>query len=159
MLLLFIAAGKIAELMLATLLGKLVRRSNSNIDDDIVAALKRPVYVTFTLFGLGTATHLLDLPELPTSITLAILRTVAIVVWYGFLKAASGIVLHAISNSGHASRAFSSMLPLIETVTRVVLLALAVYFIFLAWSIDVTAWLASAGIIGLALSFAAKDTL
>ena len=159
MLLLFIGAGKIAELTLATLLGKLVRRSNSNIDDDIVAALKRPVYVTFTLFGLGTATHLLELPELPTAITLAILRTVAIVVWYGFLKAASGIVLHAISDSGHASRAFSSMLPLIETVTRVVLLALAVYFIFLAWSIDVTAWLASAGIIGLALSFAAKDTL
>jgi small-conductance mechanosensitive channel len=35
----------------------------------------------------------------------------------------------------------------------------AVYFTFLAWDIDVTAWLASAGIIGIAVGFAAKDTL
>lgn len=51
------------------------------------------------------------------------------------------------------------MLPLIETIARVVLLALVVYFFFLAWNIDVTAWPASAGIVSLALSFAAKDTL
>lgn len=51
------------------------------------------------------------------------------------------------------------MLSLIHNVMKVVLVALTIYFIFLAWSIDVTAWLASAGIVGLALSFAAKDTL
>jgi small-conductance mechanosensitive channel len=51
------------------------------------------------------------------------------------------------------------MLSLIHNVMKVMLVALAIYFIFLAWKIDVTAWLASAGIVGLALSFAAKDTL
>ena len=34
-----------------------------------------------------------------------------------------------------------------------------VYFIFRAWHIDMTAWLASAGIVGIAIGFAAKDTL
>jgi small-conductance mechanosensitive channel len=51
------------------------------------------------------------------------------------------------------------MLSLTHNVIKVVLVAMAVYFVFLAWDIDVTAWLASAGIVGLALSFAAKDTL
>jgi small-conductance mechanosensitive channel len=51
------------------------------------------------------------------------------------------------------------VLPLFETALKVILLALAVYFIFLAWNINVTAWVASAGIVGLALSFAAKDSL
>ena len=51
------------------------------------------------------------------------------------------------------------MLALIQNVVKVVLFALAIYFIFLAWNINVTAWVASAGIVGLALSFAAKDTL
>lgn len=51
------------------------------------------------------------------------------------------------------------MLALLHNVLKVVLVALAIYFVFIAWKIDVTAWLASAGIVGLALSFAAKDTL
>jgi small-conductance mechanosensitive channel len=42
---------------------------------------------------------------------------------------------------------------------KIILVALTGYFIFVAWNINVTAWLASAGIVGLALSFAAKDTL
>mgnify|MGYP002332389765 FL=1 len=33
------------------------------------------------------------------------------------------------------------------------------YAVFLVWNIDLTAWIASAGILGLAISFAAKDTL
>jgi small-conductance mechanosensitive channel len=41
----------------------------------------------------------------------------------------------------------------------ILVVAAALYFIFLAWHINVTAWMASAGIIGLAISFAAKDTL
>jgi small-conductance mechanosensitive channel len=42
---------------------------------------------------------------------------------------------------------------------KVVIAGAALYFAFLAWQIDLTAWLASAGIIGIAIGFAAKDTL
>ncbi|MBT8099281.1 MAG: mechanosensitive ion channel family protein, partial [Gammaproteobacteria bacterium] len=41
----------------------------------------------------------------------------------------------------------------------IALFALAIYFAFLAWDIELTAWLASAGIVGLALGLAARDTL
>ncbi len=53
----------------------------------------------------------------------------------------------------------TGMMALVQNVAKVVLAALAVYFVFLAWDINVTAWVASAGIVGLALSFAARDTL
>ena len=52
-----------------------------------------------------------------------------------------------------------SMLPLIDNVVKTLMLALAVYFVFLAWNFDIATWLAAAGVIGLALGFAAKDTL
>ena len=51
------------------------------------------------------------------------------------------------------------MMSLVTTVMKVVLVALAGDFLCLAGNINVTAWLTSAGIVGLALSFAAKDTL
>lgn len=38
-------------------------------------------------------------------------------------------------------------------------MALGAYFFFLAWDINLTAWLASAGVIGIAVGFAAKDML
>ena len=49
--------------------------------------------------------------------------------------------------------------PLFQNISMVVLVGGAVYFLFLAWQINVTAWLASAGIVGIAVGFAAKDTL
>jgi len=46
-----------------------------------------------------------------------------------------------------------------DMLMKVVVVALAIYFIFVAWHVDLTAWLASAGILGIAIGFAAKDTL
>lgn len=159
MLLGFVAAGKIAELILSKFFQKIVKRTSSSVDDDIVALLQRPVFISFTLTGLAVATRILQLSETPTFITLGILRTIAIFVWYGFMRGAFAIVLLAISRNAGKGGLSANMLPLLETVARTVMLALAIYFVFLAWAIDVTAWLASAGIIGLAMSFAAKDTL
>ena len=157
--LIFVLGGKIAEVFLAKVFGKIVSRSNSKFDDQFVTMLQRPIYVTFTLIGLAIATRILDLSETPTFITLGIIRTVAIAIWYNFFRAAFSLILQVISRSKRSSKVFDSMVPLIETVARVVLIAMSIYFIFLAWDIDVTAWLASAGIIGLALGFAARDTL
>jgi MscS family membrane protein len=39
------------------------------------------------------------------------------------------------------------------------MIAAAIYFILVSWNINVSAWLASAGITGIAVGFAAKDTL
>ncbi len=155
----FVLLGKIAEFILSKVLTKIAAKSDSNIDDELIANIQRPIFISFTLIGLAVATRILDLSETPAFITLGVIRTIAIAVWYGFLRRAIAIVLRAIVRNSSSGSVFVKMLPLVETIIRVALLALVVYFIFLAWKIDVTAWLASAGIIGLALSFAAKDTL
>jgi small-conductance mechanosensitive channel len=155
----FILLGKLADLVLSRIVAKIVIRSSSEFDDNVVALLHRPIFITFVLFGLALATHRLDLPESPHYVTLGILRTIAIVVWYTFLRGLVQLLLNAARRRPTAQRVHSSMLPLLDTVIKVVLLALVIYFVFLAWSINVTAWIASAGIVGLALSFAAKDTL
>ena len=42
---------------------------------------------------------------------------------------------------------------------KLLLLGLFVYFFFLIWGINATAWVASAGILGIVVGFAARDTL
>jgi small-conductance mechanosensitive channel len=155
----FILAGKIAELLISRILLKLVNRSSSNIDDELVRLLQRPVFITLVLMGLAAATRILEFSESALFVTLGILRTIAIFIWYSYFRRAFATIMAVVSDKIGKNTSIASMLPLVETVASVVMLALAVYFVFLAWDVNVTAWLASAGIIGLALSFAAKDTL
>ena len=155
----FMLAGKFADLILTKVLTRIVSRSKTTLDDDLVDLLHRPVFITFVLIGLALATRRLGIPATPEYITLAILRSIAIVIWYNFLNGVLSVLMTALRHGPARMKMNVSMVPLLNTVLRVVLLALAVYFMFLAWQIDVTAWLASAGIVGLALSFAAKDTL
>jgi len=44
-------------------------------------------------------------------------------------------------------------------VATVLIVAIAAYALLQVWNIDPTAWLASAGVVGIAVGFAAKDTL
>ena len=155
----FIVIGKVADLVLCKMIAQLVSRSKTEFDDDLVALLHRPIFITFVLVGLAMATRRLNLPAPPTYITLGILRTIAIFVWYRFLGDLLDLVIAVIRRRRMAGMLQASMLPLIGTILRVLFIVLAVYFIFLAWDINVTAWVASAGIVGIALSFAAKDTL
>jgi small-conductance mechanosensitive channel len=115
--------------------------------------------LSFVLVGFSLATQHVGMLESPEFLTLGVIKTIAIVVWYGFLRRLASIVLGALARSSTTKILQASMIPLVDNTIKVVLAALATYFIFLAWNIDVTAWLASAGIVGLALSFAAKDTL
>lgn len=157
--LVFIGIGKIADLIISRVFAKFVSRSASDLDDKLVALLHRPVFVSFVLLGLALATERLGLPESPEYLTLGILKSIAILVWYSFFQNLTKIVLTALGRKSGNRQLHASMLPLSNAALKIVLFALAIYFVFLAWKIDVTAWLASAGIVGLALSFAAKDSL
>ena len=155
----FILIGKVADWVISGIIGRFASKSDNEFDDRLVKLVHRPVFLSFVFIGLGLATRRIGMPETPTFVTVNVLKTMAIVVWYGALGQLNNLVVSALGKSPTSELAESGMLALLHNVLKVVLVALAVYFIFIAWKIDVTAWLASAGIVGLALSFAAKDTL
>lgn len=155
----FILVGKIADWLLSRTIGKIVSRSSSDFDDQLVALFHKPIFMSFVLLGLGLATLRLGLPDTPTWVTTSLLKTIAIVVWYNTLRQLIDVLIQAARQNSASKLVRTGMLVLIQNVVKVVLFALVIYFVFLAWDMDVTAWLASAGIVGLALSFAARDTL
>ncbi|NNF39806.1 MAG: mechanosensitive ion channel family protein [Woeseiaceae bacterium] len=156
---LFILTGKIADLILSGIVGRIAKRSSNNFDDQLVTLVHRPVFLSFVLLGLALATRRIDLPETPSFITIGILKTIAIFVWYRTLSSLLTLIITALGKRADSMMLQSGLRSLVNNVLKIVLVALLIYFLFIAWRIDVTAWLASAGIVGLALSFAAKDTL
>lgn len=155
----FIVVGKVAELIITSMIGKVAKRTKTDMDDRIVVLLHKPIFMTFVLIGLAMSTQRLSLADPVEFITLGLLRTIAVGVWYRFLHQVTTAFVLSARNRTDSQIVQTGMLQLLQNVVKVVLLALAVYFIFLAWNVNVTAWVASAGIVGLAISFAAKDTL
>lgn len=157
--LVFIFFGKIADWVFSAMLTRIAKRSATRVDDEIVELLHRPIFLSFILLGLAIAIEHIGMADLPEKITLSILKTIAILIWYHLFFGLITILANEVRKTPENKLVQSGMLALLQNVGRIILIALAIYFAFLAWDIEVTAWLASAGIIGLALGLAAKDTL
>jgi small-conductance mechanosensitive channel len=155
----FTLIGKIADWILSRAIGRLAKKSKNDIDDRLVDLIHQPVFMSFVLLGLGLAAQRISLPAGPAFVTLGALKTIAIVIWYNMLRQLTDVLAQTARRNRSNKLVQTGMLALVQNVAKVVLAALVVYFVFLAWDINVTAWVASAGIVGLALSFAARDTL
>ena len=155
----FMIVGKIADWVISGIIGRIANKSVNEYDDRFVALVHRPVFLSFVLLGLALATRRMGISATPEFITIGVLKTIAIFVWFSTLSNLMKLLVEVFSRTKDSKIVQTGMLSLLHNVMKIVVVALTGYFLFLAWNINVTAWLASAGIVGLALSFAAKDTL
>jgi len=155
-----IVVGKLADWIISGVVVRWARRTKTDIDDRLLAIMHRPLVASVILLGLAFATHKLQLGEPRMWMTLAALKTIAIFLWATFGVKFAGIAVEFMTRHEKRFNLLQARTaPLFQNVGVVLLIGGAVYFLFLAWHIDVTAWLASAGIVGIAIGFAAKDTL
>lgn len=153
-------ASWLAEVVICRSLAAAASKTETDFDDRLIAALRRPIFLSVLFYGLSWALSPLDLPAKAIWAVHSVLMTLAVLVWAGVAFQIGSLFLSVISGkSGTGSILQQRTLPLFNMLLKGITFAMAVYFLFLAWDIDVTAWLASAGIIGLAVGFAAQDTL
>ncbi|MGI9308388.1 MAG: mechanosensitive ion channel family protein [Gammaproteobacteria bacterium] len=156
----FIVLAKIADIVLSGMVRRIVKRTKTDLDDQVISALHRPVFASVALFGLSVATYRLELSPEIHSITVSILQTIVIIVWLRFTLVFFSLLLNAASkNPKQFGFAQKDTVPLLRNLAVVFIMLAGAYSILVAWDINVTGLVASAGIVGLALSFAAQDTL
>ena len=157
---LFVVVAKIVDVIMTRFIKRLLKKTKFTLDDQILDIFHKPIFVSILLLGLAVATDRLDFSQTVHFVTLSGLKTVAIFLW---AKAAARFLQLIIELVSRDDSRFTLIqhrtLPLFNNLLVILVVALALYFVFLAWNINVTAWIASAGILGLAISFAAKDTL
>ncbi|MEM7083488.1 MAG: mechanosensitive ion channel family protein [Pseudomonadota bacterium] len=146
--------------LLTRIVGRLTRFTKTDVDDAVIQRLRRPLFVSILLIGGSLAIGRLDLAERTASISQSILKSIGVWVWMTFALSFTSLVLNALKNTRRGFNFIDNRtLPLVQNVMYMIILIAAIYAFMNAWNKDVTALLASAGILGLALSFAAKDTL
>ena len=164
-----VTLAKLVELLLCRVLDRLARRTQTDLDERLIDAtrrtLHRPIFVSVLLIGVRMAvltarSSSLSPPAGVMSWTDSIVQTLAIVVWT--IAGLRVVTLVCWNPAGAVRRSDwidERTLPLFDNVARLVMLGGATYFLLLAWNLNITGWLASAGIAGLALGLAAQDTL
>ena len=153
-------AALILDRIIMRFLKRLSSHTRSRLDDQILGFLSQPLFQSIMLLGFAAAITILKPAEKVELIVFSLMQTYAVVLWSLLLGRIARILLRKMASTPvRFALVRNQTLPLFENIALLLIIGLAVYLIFSAWHIDMTAWLASAGIIGIAVGFAAKDTL
>ena len=74
-----LAAAKIADWIITTILSRLANRTSSTIDDRIIQILHRPIYYSILFMGLGISVHLFQMPEVITFVLKGLFKTIVVI--------------------------------------------------------------------------------
>lgn len=159
-LLVFLLLAKIVEWLVTRVVKRVTSRTSTHIDDLIVRYVRSPLFWTVALVGVLVATNASGLsPEYQGSLT-SLVVSVLIFLWMLFAIRISKLLLSTASQKAKPSSLVRPQtLPLFTNLAALAIAVFGIYFMFQSWHVDMTAWLASAGIVGIAIGFAAKDTL
>jgi small-conductance mechanosensitive channel len=125
------------------------RKTDTHLDDRLLALVHRPIFLSVFLAGIWLAANRLDLPPDIATLVLRVLKTIALILWTLFAVRAAAVLLEALSRlEGRASFVEPRTLALLDNTAKILLIGGAAYVLCLAWDIDVGGWLVSAGILG-----------
>jgi MscS family membrane protein len=152
--------GKLLKLVIYRSMMKIAAKTSTKTDDHLVEYLTRPLVLTTVTLSLMMVVSLYKLPQGLHDSTLSILATILLFSWLRAGLRTARIVLELIASNHHRFEIVQERtIPMFDMTIKILLVGLAAYFFLLIWGINPTAWLASAGVIGIAVGFAAKDSL
>jgi small-conductance mechanosensitive channel len=139
-------------------LSRLADKSRSNLDNVLIDNLKRPIFTTTFLLGLILAIRVAQV-SFGGTVLIQIFASIIIVSWMLTGLRLSTELLGRLVENPRFTLVEPRTIPLFDLVTKLGLLLFSSYGLLMVWGINPVGWLASAGIVGIAVGFAAKDTL
>jgi small-conductance mechanosensitive channel len=137
----------------------LMKKTKTKIDDKIIKILKTPIFWSVFIVGIFIFLLYLSLPDKLLSISNNTLVTILIFLWGIAITKFSRLLLHAYDHKQTKSRRLSDAIPFLENLIILGVVGLAILLVLNTWGINITPLLASAGVAGIAVAFAAKDTV
>ena len=152
--------AKLADWLLTRGLTRLTQKTPTELDDQMLKMVHKPIFYSVWLAGLAVALTLIDPREPFGFMAFGLIKTLIVLLWLALGIRLILLILDWMTQQPERFHLVQpDTKPLFDIAARVILVGGAIYFVLISWNVDVTAWLASAGIIGIAVGFAAKDTL
>ena len=131
-------------------------RIDGEVDDIVLRTVHTGLYLTLAVAGVYAGTRLYKLaPALAVPLRAGTLSFL-IVVWMVLLVRAGRRVSGTVSDTRYVDR---QMVPILQNVWSALVSVAGVFLLLVLWDVDVTPLLASAGVVGIIVGLAARDTL
>ena len=155
-----IGAAVIGRAMVLNWGNKLIIRTSPDLGPRLIRIVGNVAGMFVGYIALVLAIQVLGLAERVEQILIRILLSLLILRLIKSAMRASHIGLEILSRIRDRYEIVEERtLPLFDLVMTILIIGAAAYALLMVWDINPTAWLASAGVIGIAVGFAARDTL
>ena len=152
--------AKLVGLFIDKALKRLAALTNISFDDQLIAFVHKPICLTILLLGPLHVAVGLDLPPPWDFITTNIIKTLIIMVWW--IPAAHFVATFKFKDPyllSEKAKIGREVFLLFRNVLRIAIIVIGIIAILMVWNVSLTPLFASAGIAGIAVAMAAKDSL
>ena len=151
--------AKLADVFFTRIFRRFVSKTQTNLDDKIVDLLHRPIFYSIIFIGLSIAVKRAGFPDYIDFGLVGLFKTITILIWLVIMIRIFVLSMEWASNRTSSRLLQNKTLPLFNNLGKILITIFGAYFIFLSWNININGWLASAGVLGVVLGLAAKDTV
>ncbi|WMW24670.1 mechanosensitive ion channel family protein [Methanolobus sediminis] len=153
----------IADILFEKVFMHYAAKTRYDCDDLIVDALKKPIFYTVAFVGAFIAAEIVFPGNAAIEIIMGLLLTCLSILWiFALLKINKILFKHVLSHLVRKTdtKMDDELLPLFKNIVDVLLVFFGILAILKGvWDADILPLFASAGIVGLAVAFAAQDTI
>jgi small-conductance mechanosensitive channel len=151
--------AKIADLFIDRLLLRIAAKTHWQADDRIMKIIHRPICSSIFLLGIMHALLIDPAPTEPWDTLIPnVIKTLILLVWWiSLIREITAMNEH---NMGWVlEKIDKTHFYMIKNISRILILFTGILWGLVIWKVNLTPLFASAGIIGIAIALAAKDTL
>ncbi len=156
----FILVAKAAGHLIVRIFRAIAKHKKPGMDESIIAAMHRPVFFTVVALGVSIASRFFEKPEkFVFYLDGAVYSFVAVLWMLCAIRISGTIIENAMGKFSNVTGLSNDVVPLIRNLTKIVIVIVALIVVLGVWHVNITPVLASAGIAGVAVALAAKDTI
>ena len=154
----FVILAKVVLVIFSRYLERIAGKTKTKVDDLIFERTKKPIFYLVLVYGLKLAILNIGIDGIDARVVTSLMALVFVFI----LSRALDVILQVWGDSlakKTKTNIDDVLLPLFYKATKVVFIVVGIMWVLKIWRIDITPYLAGAGIAGLVLGMALQDSL